>query len=39
MGQLASHCYEKYFRPERMLDDYMNLYNGLNSQNQALHAA
>ncbi len=38
MGQLASHCYEKYFRPERMLEDYMNLYNGLISQNQVLHS-
>src|SRR5580704_2604505 len=27
MGQLASRCYEKYFRPERMLEDYMRLYN------------
>jgi glycosyltransferase involved in cell wall biosynthesis len=27
MGQLASYCYEQYFRPERMLDDYMSLYN------------
>jgi glycosyltransferase involved in cell wall biosynthesis len=28
MGQLASDCYKKYFRPERMLDEYMNLYKG-----------
>lgn len=27
MGQMASSCYEQYFRPERMLDEYMNLYN------------
>jgi glycosyltransferase involved in cell wall biosynthesis len=39
MGQLASHCYEQYFRPERMLDDYMNLYNGYVAQNKALHSA
>jgi L-malate glycosyltransferase len=39
MGQLARHCYERYFRPERMLDDYMSLYNGCISQNQALHSA
>jgi glycosyltransferase involved in cell wall biosynthesis len=34
MGQRASHCYEHYFRPERMLDDYMSLYNGCVSKNQ-----
>jgi glycosyltransferase involved in cell wall biosynthesis len=39
MGQLASHCYEQYFRPERMLDDYMSLYNRGASRNQALRAA
>ncbi len=39
MGQLASHCYEQYFRPERMLDDYLSLYNGCISQNQAMHSA
>jgi glycosyltransferase involved in cell wall biosynthesis len=39
LGQLASHCYEQYFRPERMLEDYMSLYNGCVSQNQALHSA
>ncbi|MGB2899140.1 MAG: glycosyltransferase [Candidatus Acidiferrum sp.] len=27
MGRLASYCYEQYFKPERMLDDYMSLYN------------
>jgi len=39
IGRLASHCYEQYFRPERMLDDYMSLYNGGVPQNQALHSA
>lgn len=39
LGQLASHCYEQYFRPERMLDDYMNLYNRCVSPNHALHSA
>jgi glycosyltransferase involved in cell wall biosynthesis len=39
MGQLASHCYEQYFTPERMLDDYMSLYNRRASGNQALRAA
>ena len=39
MGQLASSCYEQYFRPERMLDDYMSLYNRCVSRDQALHAA
>src|SRR5580700_7687654 len=37
IGQLASRCYEKYFRPERMLEDYMRLYNGCVPQNQAIH--
>jgi glycosyltransferase involved in cell wall biosynthesis len=31
MGQLASYCYDRYFRPERMLDDYMSLYNRCDS--------
>jgi glycosyltransferase involved in cell wall biosynthesis len=35
-GQLASRCYEQYFRPERMLDDYMTLYNNCVSQNPSL---
>jgi glycosyltransferase involved in cell wall biosynthesis len=35
MGQLASYCYDQYFRPERMLDDYMNLYNRCVSPNPA----
>jgi len=39
MGQLASYCYEQYFRPERMLDDYMNLYNDSFSHNRALRPA
>jgi glycosyltransferase involved in cell wall biosynthesis len=39
IGQLASHCYEKYFRPERMLADYMGLYSRCTSHNQALHSA
>jgi len=39
MGQLASFCYEQYFRPERMLDDYMNLYNRCGSHNPAPHSA
>ena len=39
IGQLARYCYEKYFRPERMLDDYMSLYNRCVTQNQALHSA
>lgn len=37
MGQLASYCYEQYFRPERMLDDYMSLYNRCVSHKPALH--
>jgi glycosyltransferase involved in cell wall biosynthesis len=36
MGQLASSCYEQYFRPERMLDEYMSLYNHRISFNQPL---
>jgi glycosyltransferase involved in cell wall biosynthesis len=39
LGQLASHCYEQYFRPERMFADYMGLYHGCFSQNQSLHSA
>jgi glycosyltransferase involved in cell wall biosynthesis len=38
-GQLASYCYEQYFRPERMLDDYMSLYNRCVARNPALHSA
>ena len=39
MGQLASCCYEQYFRPERMLEDYMRLYNGCVPKNQAIRSA
>jgi glycosyltransferase involved in cell wall biosynthesis len=39
MRNLASHCYQEYFRPERMLDDYMSLYNRCDSQNQVPHSA
>jgi glycosyltransferase involved in cell wall biosynthesis len=39
MGQLASYCYEQYFRPERMLDDYMNLYNRRASHHRELQSA
>jgi glycosyltransferase involved in cell wall biosynthesis len=39
IGQLASACYQRYFRPERMLNDYMSLYNRSVSHRQALHAA
>jgi len=38
-GQLASYCYEQYFRPERMLDDYMSLYNRHASQDHVLQSA
>ena len=38
IGQLASTCYEQYFRPERMLDEYMSLYNHRISHHQALHS-
>src|SRR5580658_3118092 len=39
LGQLASHCYEQYFRPERMFEDYMTLYQGLVPQNPVPHSA
>ena len=39
MGQQASYCYEQYFKPERMLDDYMNLYKRCISPDHALHSA
>jgi glycosyltransferase involved in cell wall biosynthesis len=39
MGQLASYCYEQYFRPERMLDDYISLYNRCISRSPELHSA
>jgi glycosyltransferase involved in cell wall biosynthesis len=38
IGQLASRCYEQYFRPERMLDEYMHLYNPGVSCNEPLHS-
>jgi glycosyltransferase involved in cell wall biosynthesis len=38
MGELASCCYEQYFRPERMLDDYMRLYHRSEPHNHALHS-
>ena len=39
IGEQASHCYELYFRPERMLDEYMRLYNRCTPYEQALHSA
>jgi glycosyltransferase involved in cell wall biosynthesis len=39
MGQMASYCYEQYFRPERMLDDYISLYNRCISRSPELHSA
>ena len=39
IGQLASYCYEQYFRPERMLDDYISLYNRCISRSPELHSA
>ena len=38
MGQLASACYEQYFKPERMLDEYISLYNRCIPHHQALHS-
>jgi glycosyltransferase involved in cell wall biosynthesis len=38
MGRLASYCYEEHFRPERMLDEYMNLYSRCIPHNQALRS-
>jgi glycosyltransferase involved in cell wall biosynthesis len=38
LGQLANHCYEQYFRPERMFEDYMSLYKGCVTQNQELRS-
>jgi glycosyltransferase involved in cell wall biosynthesis len=38
IGKLASRCYEQYFRPERMLDEYMHLYNPGLSCDQPLHS-
>jgi glycosyltransferase involved in cell wall biosynthesis len=39
MGQLASTCYEKYFRPERMLDEYFTLYGRCAPPTQVLHCS
>jgi len=39
LGQLARCCYQKHFRPERMLDDYMSLYKSHVFQKEALHSA
>jgi glycosyltransferase involved in cell wall biosynthesis len=39
IGELASCCYEQYFRPERMLDDYMTLYKCRMTHTPALHSA
>jgi glycosyltransferase involved in cell wall biosynthesis len=39
LGQLASHCYELNFKPERMLDEYMSLYSRCFSHKQALRPA
>ena len=36
-GQRATNCYTQYFRPERMLDEYMNLYNRLIPCDAAAH--
>jgi glycosyltransferase involved in cell wall biosynthesis len=38
MGHQASYCYTRYFKPERMLDEYMNLYNRPIPGDQALHS-
>jgi glycosyltransferase involved in cell wall biosynthesis len=38
IGRLASCCYEQYFRPERMLDEYMHLYSPDISCDQPLHS-
>jgi glycosyltransferase involved in cell wall biosynthesis len=38
MGQLASNCYQRYFRPERMLDEYMSLYNPNVANHEPLHS-
>jgi len=38
LGKLASYCYEQYFRPERMLDDYMSLYNSCDSHNPTMRS-
>jgi glycosyltransferase involved in cell wall biosynthesis len=38
MGKLASACYGRYFRPERMHDEYISLYNRCISHDRALHS-
>jgi glycosyltransferase involved in cell wall biosynthesis len=38
IGRLASNCYQRYFRPERMLDEYMSLYNPNVSSHEPLHS-
>jgi len=38
IGQLASSCYDRYFRPERMLDEYFSLYNRSIPHNQPSHS-
>jgi glycosyltransferase involved in cell wall biosynthesis len=38
IGKLASRCYEQYFRPERMLDEYMSLYKPGISYHEPLHS-
>jgi glycosyltransferase involved in cell wall biosynthesis len=38
IGKLASRCYEQYFTPERMLDEYMSLYKPGISYHQPLHS-
>ncbi len=39
LGRLASTCYDQYFRPERMLDEYTSLYNRCIPHHQPLHSA
>jgi len=39
MGRLASYCYEQYFKPERMLNDYMSLYHHGIQSAQAAHSS
>jgi len=38
IGKLASTCYQQYFRPERMHDEYMRLYNRRISRDQSLRS-
>ena len=39
LGELASTSYERYFRPERMFDEYISLYNRRIGHKHALHFA